>query len=450
MISVEKRNKPAVALVNFGFLNDALCAASSKGVPGLRILPEPIAAESLVQEQIETGIASILDKIVSDLTRPLTEAEKAPVRESSNTSRMIFEGTLDEVNLFYYKRGWTDGFPIIPPTEEKVAEMLKGTDLPPDHVVTTCLPRLGKATVEKIAINAVMAGALPTYMPILISGVKGLDEDGYFRGLAVSAGSWAPCYMVNGPIRNELNINNGAGVMSPGNIANATIGRAMGLIVKNIGGIRKGMEDMGTMGNPGKYTMVLAENEEESPWEPLHVQAGFEKNDNVISIFFPCSVLMMLVYGTDDISILRTYIYNVPPRRDGTTCIIMNPQHAGALAKAGWTKKDIVDFVCEYARAPISHLPFFWGAWGGTPNKSVKGMAGQKGMLLSPNDSPQDTARILRNPDLVKVFVMGGPGADTGMLMGQGRWITKKVELPADWNNLVKKYGNIVPTYARY
>ena len=131
--------------------------------------------------------------------------------------------------MFFYRRGWSDGLPIIPPTEEKVAEMLKGTDLPPDYVVATCPPRQGKATVEKIAVNAVMAGALPTYMPILIAGMRGLEEAGYFRGQALSAGSWSPCYMVNGPIRNELHVNSGAGVMSPGDIANAAIGTGDGL-----------------------------------------------------------------------------------------------------------------------------------------------------------------------------------------------------------------------------
>ena len=450
MISVEKRNKPAVALVNKGFVHDALSAASSKGMPGLRVLAEPIAAECIIPEQIEAGVSAVLDDIVAALTKPMTAAEHSPVREIVTTSRIVFEGNLDDVNLFFYKRGWADGLPIIPPTEEKVAEMLKGTDLPPDYLVNRCLPRLGKATVEKIAINAVMAGALPTYLPLLTAGVRGLEEAGYFRGQAVSAGSWAPCYMVNGPIRQELHINSGPGVMSPGDIANAAIGRAMGLIVKNIGGIRKGVEDMGTMGNPGKYTLVLAENEEESPWEPLHVQGGLSRSDNALSIFFPCSLLMMLIYGTNDVGILRTMTYNIPPRRDGPACILLNPQHAGVLASSGWTKKDVVDFVCEYARAPVSHMPYHWGAWGGTPGKTIKGMAGQKGLLLSPNDSTQESVRILRNPEMVRIFVTGGPGADMGMLMGAGRWVMKKPELPANWDNLVKKYKDVVPTYARY
>ena len=157
----------------------------------------------------------------------------------------------------------------MPPTREAVDEMLSGTDLPPDHIVGKMIPRLGKATVEKIAINAVMAGALPTAMPLLIAGIEAmLDPQSSFGIFEVSTGSWAPFYIVNGPIREQLRINGSSGALSPGDMANASIGRAMGLIVKNLGGARKGVEDMGVLGNPAKYSMVLAENEEASPWEP--------------------------------------------------------------------------------------------------------------------------------------------------------------------------------------
>ena len=151
------------------------------------------------------------------------------------------------------------------------------------------VPRLGKATVEKIAINAVMAGALPTYMPVLIASVQALWTPDGTPCATVSTGSWAPFWIINGPIRKDLHINSGSGALSPGDMANATIGRAMGLITKNIGGIRKGIEDMGFLGNPGKYSMVMAENEEESPWEPLHVEQGFKKEDSAITVFFPNS-----------------------------------------------------------------------------------------------------------------------------------------------------------------
>jgi hypothetical protein len=450
MVSIEKRGKPTVGLVNKGFMHDFMSAASGKGLPAIRFIAESIPSECVVEEQIEAGINAELENIIAALTRPLTPEEKNPkAKELEQLQRIVFKGTMKDVNRFFYKRGWADGFPVVPPTEEEVTEMLTGTDLPPDHVIAKLMPRLGKATVEKIAINAVMAGALPTYMPILITAVQALVEYGYFRGQAVSAGSWSPCYLFNGPIRDAININTGVGVMSPGNIANAAIGRAMGLIVKNIGGIRKGIEDMGNMGNPGKYTLVLGENEEQSPWEPLHVQHGFNKEDSVVTIFMPNTLNASVAYGTSDEMIVRTIAYNISPSKRGTIGIFIGPVHARVLAEKGWRKEDVINFIAQYARAPLSHTPAYWRAWLSIPREDVQGMAGQKGLLLNPKDSPNESVPIV-TPELIRLFVTGGTGGDVVWLAGVGRWKSKKIELPANWNSLVKKYKDIVPNYALY
>jgi hypothetical protein len=136
MVSIERRNKPTAALVNKGFVHDALSAASAKGIPGIRIVAESIPSECVVESQIEAGIDAELDNIIAALTRPLIAEERSPQRKGEEKpSRFVFKGSLKEVNQFFYKRGWTDGFPIVPPTEEEVAEMLTGTDLPPSHIV---------------------------------------------------------------------------------------------------------------------------------------------------------------------------------------------------------------------------------------------------------------------------------------------------------------------------
>ena len=175
-ISIEERNKPAVALIYRDFIHDARSAASSRGMPGVRTVLETIPSEWTDMDDIEAGVTAVIDDIVAALTRPLTDEEKSPKKEVEKPSRIVFKGNLEEVNRFFYQRGWADGLPIIPPTEEAVAEMLTGTDLPADHVVAKIIPRLGKATIENIAINAVMAGALPTYMPLLIAGVQALVD----------------------------------------------------------------------------------------------------------------------------------------------------------------------------------------------------------------------------------------------------------------------------------
>jgi len=448
-ISIEERGTPAVAIVNEGFANDAKSAASSRGMPVIRVVPETIPCESSVIEEIEAGVLVVMDDIISALTTSLSEEEKSPKpMEVEKPSRIIFKGNLEEVNQFFYRRGWGDGLPIIPPTEEAVAKMLTGTDLPPHHLVAELGPRTGKATVEKIAINAVMAGALPTYMPVLIAGIKALlayPEYGYLR-YGVSTGSWAPFWIINGPIRNDIHVNSGTGALSPGDIANASIGRALGLIIKNIGGMRKGVEDMGTIGNPGKYSLVIAENEEDSPWEPLHVEHGLKREDSAISFSLPnICISGGWPYGSDDEGILRYLMYNL---KGGGGCLILNPLHAKALASQGWTKKGVKEFLAQYIRVPAYRL-------GSGMTALPSGLRGRRIPIRDTDEVP-----MIRNIEDLAIIVAGGPGAHIGQLMGGVRVIggefscwgrtTIKIDLPKNWDKLVEKYKNIIPTYVRY
>ncbi len=437
-ILAEEFNKPTVLLANQNFVTDSTSAKSSKGWPALRVVAEAVPPECTVTEQIRSGTNAVMDEIVAGLTRPLNAEELSPKPIMvEKQPRIIFAGSLKEVNRFFYKRGWTDGFPVIPPTEEEVAEMLTGTDLAAEHVVAKIIPRLGKATVEKIAVNAVMAGALPTFMPVLIAGVQALLEpEAMFGTTEVSTGSWVPFWIINGPIRHDLHVNSGQGALSPGDMANAVIGRAMGMIIKNIGGARKGIEDMGTYGNPGKYTMVTGENEEESPWEPLHVEQGFQKEDNTVTLSFPTAFSGASPFGSDANGILRGMLASIRSTNRGLT-VMLNVQLARALADEGWTKKEIAAFLCEYARVPAYQYQTFWGQWG--PER------------VRPPLNPMDTVSVLRSPDLVRLLVAGGVGGLSLRLITGGRsWVTKKVQLPSNWDQLVEKYRDVVPTYSRY
>jgi hypothetical protein len=443
-IAVEEKGVPTVSLVAHGFLDDAHSAASSKGSPAIRLVVTNISPESSVAEEIQSGIASAMNEIVAAITQPLTPEEQSPrSKEPDNPARIVFRGSLTEVNQFFYKRGWTDGLPIIPPTEEAVAEMLTGTDLPADHVVGKIVPRLGKATVEKIAINAVMAGALPTYLPVLITAVEALlDPRACFGTWEVSTGSWAPFWIINGPLRQDIHVNYRSGALSPGEIANATIGRAMGLIVKNIGGARKGIEDMGVLGNPGKYTLVIAENEEESPWEPLHVEQGLNKEDNAVTLFFPNCINHLFAYGTDAKGLLSTAVYNVKPGRgrEWLAAYIIIPTHAKILAQAGWTKKAIKNFISENATSPnyrvLHHMAKSLDKPGTFPL------------------NPEDPVRMMPNSDHILIMVAGGVGNFMGLLegayFGDMTFVTKKVKLPANWKELVDKYKGLQPSHLRY
>jgi len=414
-----------VLLANEGFVTDARSAASGRGMPGIRILGTPIPCETNEEYEIESGVEGAMDNIIAALTRPLTADEESPQPRLEKTPRIAFTGSYEDVNRYFYRKGWTDGLAIAPPTEKAVSEMMTGTDLPPDYVVVELIPRLGKATVEKIAVNAVMAGALPTHMPVLITAVQTLmDPRSRFDTFGVSTGSWAPFFVVNGPIRNDIHINCGSGALSPGDIANAAIGRAMSLIIKNIGGARKGVEDMGVFGNPGKYTLVLGEYEEESPWDPLHVERGFKKEDSTLTLFLPNTFIQTIPRDTNAKGYVETYASLNP---GSMTCLLVVPPHAKVLAGEGWTKKRIKAYILENSQSPFP------------PARDSRGTP------ILPTQSGIDDLMIV---------VAGGPGAWIGLLRSAGGWensfVTRKIDLPRNWEQLVAKYKNVIPAYAGY
>lgn len=410
-------------------------------MPHIRIVVESIPGHTTVIEHINAGVSAVMDDIIAALTKPLTAEEKSPKpAELITPSKTIFKGNLKEVNRFFYRRGWTDGSPIIPPTEEEVAEMLTGTDLPADYEVTKIMPRLGKATVEKIAVNAVMAGALPTHMPVLIAMIKAtLDPRANFDWQYSSAASPGPLWIINGPIRNDLNVNCGRGVFSPGDMANTVIGRAIGLTLKNIGGIRKGYEEMGGMGNPTKYTLVVGENEEASPWEPLHVEHGFNKGDSTITMFTSGNNFnQTTAYAGDIKGIMNGMVDSLKGRASWGPCFMISPIRAEALAKAGWTKRDVKVFLSENVTMPFR------------PELERTGLAQEEISVRHLPYNVGDPVRLLRNIDDIVIIVTGGdwPGAGA-VITGRGKTIVK-IELPANWDKLAAKYKNIVPTYALY
>lgn len=201
-------------------------------------------------------------------------------------ARRIEIAPADSVAEFMFDQGFSDGLPLVPPTPERVLRMLDGTGRGAQDVVAQVPPNLAPATVEKIAINAVMAGCKPEYLPVVIAGVEAVCTDAFnIHGVTATTMGAAPVMVVNGPIRERIGMNMGLGALGAGNRANATIGRAVRLCVRNIGGARPGGVERSTLGNPMKFTMCFAEWEERSPWEPLHVERGFKAGDSVVTVF---------------------------------------------------------------------------------------------------------------------------------------------------------------------
>lgn len=220
-----------------------------------------------------------LDPEIHD--RLLAEADGSPIR-----ARRIEIAAGDDIDEFMFDQGFSDGLPLVAPTPERVMRMLSGTTRDAQDVVAVVPPNLAPVTVEKVAINAVMAGCRPEYLPVVLAAVEAVCTDEFnIHGVNATTMGASPVLVVNGPIRNRIGMNMKLAALGNGNRANATIGRAVRLVVRNVGGAKPGGTDRSTLGNPMKFTMCFAEWEEGSPWEPLHVERGFKAEDSVVTAF---------------------------------------------------------------------------------------------------------------------------------------------------------------------
>ena len=264
------------------------------GMPRLRqaYTPHPVVDQSAahLRGYIDGDDAisgrRFMQEVLDGLTSPLDDADLQGLSFERTTPRLVEPDTEDNLQRLFEENRWTDMLPIVLPTEARVEAMLKGTSHPPEKIVGRLRPTVFReaweSTVEKVAVNAVMAGARPEYLPVILA----LASSG-ITARSSSTTSFATIPVINGPIRNELTMNTGIGVMGPYNHANATIGRAYGLLSQNLqGGSVPNETYMGSQGNWLAYTAVIPEAEERSPWQPLHVQQGYKPTDSIASVFF--------------------------------------------------------------------------------------------------------------------------------------------------------------------
>ncbi len=383
--------------------------------------------------QDEVYVDRLIMKEMSEVKRykPPLAAQFPEVRiEKIPVSRDAYE----EVNEIFYKRGWTDGLPIVPPTRERVKEMLRGTDLPPDQVIGIVESVRGQATVEKIAVNAVMAGCRPEYLPIIIAAVEGIT-DGSFNMLGVQTTdeSVAPLLIVNGPIARELNINSSFGLLGPGWQANATIGRAIRLIMNNIGGGWPGLISQAATGHPGRYTLCFAENEEKTPWEPLHVELGYGKEVNTVTVMRAESIVNVTGGLAELASVMGSLTSAFSIRHGGKVAVIVSPYVARDLAAKGWTKKDVKRYLYENGRIPVSQFKKSWG-------HLTSGVPESVGTFEKDGAIP-----VVRSPEDITVLVAGGdlsiPQHVYFPTWGGLFRMTKEIKLPVKWQDLVRRTG---------
>jgi hypothetical protein len=266
-------------------------------------------------------------------------------------SRRVELAALEDEFEALFDRGWTDGLPVVPPTEARVLGMLEGTTRVPDEVVAVVPPDLVECTVEKVAVNAVMAGCRPEYLPVVLAAVEAACTDEFnMHGLLATTYFSGPVVVVNGPLARRIGMNSGGNALGQGNRANLTIGRALQLVIRNVGGGRPGGVDRATLGHPGKLSFCFAEDEEGSPWEPLSVHRGLEPDADAVTLFAGEGVrgiVDQLSRDADSLArsmaaCLRTTAHpKLVLGFDAT--LVVSPEHARVFREAGWTRQRLID-----------------------------------------------------------------------------------------------------------
>jgi hypothetical protein len=334
---------------------------------------------------------------------------------------------VDAVNDYFYERGWTDGLPIIPPTQARVQALLAGMPWrDPEELIDIVPPRMGRATLRQIAVNAVMAGCRPEYLPVVVAALRAVCQPAY--GLAhrqTTTHAGAPLTIVNGPIVQRLRINCGRGLFGPGWRANATIGRALRLVLVNVGGAGPGV-DASQTGHPGKYTYCIAEYEAANPWEPLHVERGYKREDSVVTVInteAPHSMTENI--QTDPDGIVTTFascmatlgVNNLYSQ--GNPVLVLGIEHAQHIAAAGWSKRDLLKALFERARQP----------WGLAKNRG-KSKGPRFPEFVDRNDD-NSMVPIVREPADLILIVAGGAGGKSMFLPtagGQSLAVSQAIE----------------------
>lgn len=300
-------------------------------------------------KSVEPGIAE----------RLAAESSGSPLR-----ARRIEIAGSDDVLEFMFDQGLTDGLPVVPPTPERVLRMLGGTRRGAQDVVAVVAPNMAPATVEKVAVNAVMAGCKPEYLPVVIAALEAVCTD-EFNIHGVNSTTWGatPTIVVNGPIRHRIGMNMGLNALGQGNRANATIGRALKLVLRNVGGAKPSGTERPTLGWPGRITSCFAEWEERSPWEPLHVERGFRADESVVTVIategphqIADQVSRTAHALAGSLGLGLEAFWHPKSHNQGDILLVIAPEHADTLSRDGWTKADVRARIQAITSRPMREL----------------------------------------------------------------------------------------------
>jgi hypothetical protein len=305
---------------------------------------------------------------------------------------------VDDLEIWFDKVV-TDGLPVIPPSRERVRRMLAATTRDRHDLVGEVAPNYGRATVEKVAINAVMAGCRPEYLPVVLAVVRAVCDPAFnLHGVSTSTHFSAPLIVVHGPIRPRIGLNCSFGVFGPGYRANATVGRALRLVMINVGGARPGETSMSTFGHPGRYTYCIGEHEEASPWPPYHVDRGLAAGQSAVTVFAGEAPHGISDHASRTARALAGSLgWSMASLWNGKhfplyshTMLVVGPEHARTFGENGWSKTDLRRYLFETVRAPYHSLKPAEDNGEGTNLRFARGGEPAPGELIPKFPSPEE------------------------------------------------------------
>ncbi|MGD0918940.1 MAG: UGSC family (seleno)protein [Thermodesulfobacteriota bacterium] len=382
-VRLEELGIPGVLAVARGFEDDANTAADVNGMPLLRLVVIPGYIWGRQPREAKKPLAEAhFDELVEALLRPLSSEEKKPEQKKEGFEPIeivaeSYEAAVENFNQLFLDNRWGDGLPLIPPTAERVKWMLSGTSRSPDEVIGKVAPGNGIATVEKIAINAVMAGAKPEYLPVIIAALEGLTDENFdVLHMQASTGNFTLAIMVTGPIGKEIKMNSEIGYLGHGWRANNTIGRAVRLCLLNFGHVWPGVSDMANVGRPSPHTFyTFSENEDFSPWGPYHADRGFKSEDSCVTV---STVGGYGGFGVNHLTgrsaqeLLNDMVHGISQNRRifamfrrGTAnpmahwskhIFVLYPQAAAELHHLGFTREGLANYIYERTSIPYEEF----------------------------------------------------------------------------------------------
>jgi hypothetical protein len=453
----ERAGFPTSSLVCEGFLGQAAATAVGLGMPNLPVAT--IVGHPGAQTPEEVRAHAVLvtaDEVIANL---LNQPEVAELAEEPGPRDIVFTGSFEEVNAHFIANEWSDGLPIVPPTLEKIAEFLSFTPRKAEESLGIVLPESRAVTIWSVAVNGVMAGCRPEYMPILVALAEAMADPMYGVEHSGNTPGAETLIVLNGPIIKQLGFNFEQGVLRDGFQANTSVGRFWRLALRNIAGFLPHKTDKGTFGNT--FRVVLAENEDaiaRAGWTPTSADMGFAAGDNTVTItrMTGGGVLAsvtgarpedMLPYIADGLAKQTGWevVFTVGGLTFGTLrpAVVLTPILAETIAKAGWSKADVRQYLFDHARLPAWKVEKYTETWADFPIGSLAHQVnlGRLPKVFAESDDPERLVPIVFCPEDIMVLVSGDPLRTNAYVFAHNGYLgfptAKRIELPADWDDRI-------------